>query len=112
MKALKYMNSVAIGIPMLLLISYPFFNQSSVIFAILSMIVTGIIQFVLALKLYVQSTDNLHLKIYFYAVLSFFVLWVINGLIDYNEIITYILFPTPIVLCIYLSVIIYSQPNE
>jgi hypothetical protein len=41
MKALKYMNSVAIGIPLLLLLSYPFYNQSSVIFAALSMIVTG-----------------------------------------------------------------------
>lgn len=112
MKALKYMNSVAIGIPMLLLLSFPFYNQSSVIFAALSMIITGIIQLILAFKLYVHSTNDLHLKIYFIAVLSFFALWVINGLIDYNEIITYILLPTPVLLCIYLSVIIYSQPNE
>ena len=112
MKTIKYINTVVVGIPLLLLLLYPILKESSFIYAALFAIITGIVQIALALKLASLNTNDLYIKIYFAFVLFFFALWIVNVAVDYNKIITYTLFPIPVVLSIYLSVIIYKKQNN
>ena len=109
MKTIKNLNTFAVGLPLVILITYPFFKEGSLLFALLSTIVTGFIQFCLGLKLIFEMPDDSKFQIYIVGVFAFFTLWFINNVIDYNDVLTYILFPIPLILAIYLSVLIYKK---
>jgi len=111
MKTIKNLNTFAVGLPLVILITYPFFKEGALLFALLSTMVTGFIQFCLGLKLLFEMPNNLKLQIYIVAVFLFFGLWFINNLIGYKDALTFILFPIPLILAIYLSVLIYKEPN-
>jgi apolipoprotein N-acyltransferase len=109
MKTVKKINTFAISLPLVILITYPIFNQAALLFALLSTMLTGFLQFSIGVKMLVDNPSDKKLQIYMIGVISFFLLWLINHLIDYNNFITYLLFPIPLLLAIYLSIIIYKK---
>jgi len=112
MKIIKYVNTFAISLPFLILLTCPFFEEGAVIFALLSTMLTGLLQFSLAIKMLIDNPNDKELQYYTIAVFSFFLLWLVNHLIGYNNFITYLLCPTPVFLAIYLSTIIYKKANQ
>ncbi|MES2862901.1 MAG: hypothetical protein V4666_02170 [Bacteroidota bacterium] len=114
MKTLKNLNTLAIGLPLTLLIIGLIINdpgQNFIGFALFSTMLTGLIQVLLGLFLLYKNPNNKFLKIYFNSVILFFLLWYINAEIIRSPIFTYFLIPIPMVLAIYLSIIIYKQKN-
>ena len=86
---MKNANIFAIGLPLLILITYPFFKEGSLLFALLSTMITGFIQVIIGLKLLFDAPSDRHNQIYIGATIAFFTLWFINAQIGYNDIITY-----------------------
>ncbi|KFF05320.1 hypothetical protein [Flavobacterium reichenbachii] len=113
MKIIKNINTFAIALPFAIAIIYPIF-EGALVFAALSTMATGFIQFSLGVKMLVDNPKNKDLQIYMSGVVIFFGLWYVNNLIDYKDFLTYILFPVPLILAIYLSLIIYKkeQPEK
>ena len=112
MKNINYLNYFAVGLPISILITYPLFKEGAIIFALLSTILTGLIQFILGIKMLIDEPKNKNLKTYIILVLSYFVLWFINSITGYNNILNYFLFAFPPILAIYLSVIIYKKAHN
>jgi apolipoprotein N-acyltransferase len=109
MKTIKNINTFAIGLPFAIAITYPIFTEGALFFAALSTMITGFLQLSIGVKLLIDNPQNRNLQIYISGVVFFFGLWLVNYLIDYNDLITYILFPIPFILAVYLSLLIYQK---
>jgi apolipoprotein N-acyltransferase len=109
MKAIKHINTFAIGLPFLILITYPIAKEAAFIFALLSTMATGFIQVVVAMKLLFEEPNNKNLQIYFAGVFLFFGLWIINSQLSYNANFEYLIFSLPALLALYLSILIYKK---
>ncbi|MFN4028026.1 MULTISPECIES: hypothetical protein [Flavobacterium] len=112
MKTIKSLNAFAVGLPFFILITYPFFSESSLIYSILSTMITGFIQVVLGLYLLFNEPKNSKLQLYIAAVVSFFSLWFINAQIGYYDALTFILFGIPALLAFYLTYIIHQKAKQ
>lgn len=110
MKDLKYLNTFAIGIPLFFLI-ISIFENSILILAAYSTMITGFLQIAIALIALFRIKKNFYIIIYLFLVALFFLLWYYNVNINYNDSWTWPLIFTPLFLCIYLSMIIYNQKN-
>ena len=108
MKILKHINTIAIIIPFILLLIATI-EEIFIYIAAYSTMLTGLIQVLLGLFLLYKHPKNKHLRIYIIAVILFFLLWFINAQINYLNIITFILFPIPLILATYFSLIIYKK---
>lgn len=108
MNIIKITNTIAIGIPLILSIIGIFFNEL-IFFAALSTMLTGLIQVILGTFKLLESENKKYYVIYCLGVVIFFLLWYLNSRIDYNNTLTFILFPIPLLLCIYLSILIYKE---
>ncbi|WP_329804623.1 hypothetical protein [Flavobacterium facile] len=112
MKLFKYINTFAIGLPLTLLLIGLIINdpgQNFIGYALFSTMLTGLIQVLLGLFLLYKNSKNKYLIIYIIAVILFFLLWFINVRINYLDIITCILFPIPLIIAAYFSLIIYKK---
>jgi hypothetical protein len=112
MKILKHINTFAIGLPITLLLIGLIINdpgQNFIGYALFSTMLTGLIQVLLGLFLLYKNSKNKYLIIYIIAVILFFLLWFINVRINYLDIITFILFPIPLIIAAYFSLIIYKK---
>jgi hypothetical protein len=112
MKALKVINTIAIGLPFLLLIIGLLINDSAgnyIAYALYSTMITGFIQVILGLILLIINPKNLYFIGYILIVVLFFSLWYFNMNIYYSDILSAILFPVPLLLAIYLSILIYKR---
>jgi hypothetical protein len=112
MKNINYFNNFAIGLPLIILITYPIFKESALFFSLLSTMLTGLIQVIIGIKMFQDEPNNKHLQIYITSVILFFLLWFINSNLQYYEIMSFILFSIPPVLAIYLSLIIYKKTKS
>lgn len=113
MKIIINLNTFALALPFIFLFAYPFVKEAVFFFSMLSTMVTGFIQVVLALILLIKEPKNVKVQLYLMLVLLFFLLWYINDMIGYNDVLTLILFMIPAGLALFLSVIIYKkQPHE
>ncbi|OUL64300.1 hypothetical protein B8T70_01000 [Flavobacterium sp. AJR] len=112
MKTIKNINTFAICLPFVLLLTYPIFKEVAFILALYSTMLTGFLQFSIGVKMLIDNPHDRALQTYMAVVASFFILWLINHRLNYNHFLTYILFPTPLLLAIYLSSIIYKKPNQ
>ena len=111
MKAIKYWNTFAIGLPITLGL-LGFTLNTLWYFAGLAIILTGLIQVIIGLKMLFDNPENKYLQIYAGSVGLFFITWVIDAGLDYLEILTYILVPIPFILMVYLTVIIYNYKKQ
>lgn len=109
MKAIKNTNTFAIGLPFALLLTYPIFKEVALILALCSIMLTGFLQFSIGVKMLVDNPHDKNLQAYMAGVVSFFIIWYINHYLNYNVFLNYILVPTPLLLAIYLSTIIYKK---
>ncbi|WP_395075316.1 hypothetical protein [Flavobacterium sp.] len=112
MKNINYLNYFAVGLPISILITYPLFKEGAIIFALLSTILTGLIQFILGIKMLIDEPKNKNLKTYIILVIVFFLTLFVTFSMQINEIIKYLLFAFPPILAIYLSVIIYKKAHN
>lgn len=108
MNKIKIINTFAIALPIVILISYPIYKEESFVFSLLSSMITGFVQVILGTLMLAKNSHNKDLQYYIFSVFSFFLIWFINALIGYNTIISFFLFPIPLILAIYLSVLIYK----
>jgi apolipoprotein N-acyltransferase len=109
MKTIKYINTFAIGLPFLIIIlAYPFLEQRALLFGLLSTMATGFIQFCIGVKMLFDNPRSKSLLGYILGVALFFFLWLLNENMSYNDM-SYYLFPIPLLLAIYLSIIIYKK---
>ncbi len=104
MKTLHYVNAFALGLPLLLgLIGFA--DNYLLFFAPLSTMVTGFLQVLVALILLFWIPKNIHIYIYFFFTILFFVLWLGFG-------IEYWLFVLPPLLAFYFTYILYNQKDK
>lgn len=108
MTTIKYLNTIAIGIPLILTI-LSIIDNGLIILAIYSTIITGVIQVLLGLIILIKEPRNKYIIIYFLVVIAFFSLWYFNVKIIYSDLLTFTLFPIPLILAIYLSILIYKK---
>jgi hypothetical protein len=108
MKTLKNLNSIALFIPLFLLL-FGLINPLGYFLATYSTIITGILQVIIGIVFWTRSKRNLNIKIYFSLVFLFFSLWYYNVNIKYIDLLTWPLIFTPLFLSTYLSIIIYNQ---
>ena len=108
MKTIKILNTFAVGLPLLLAIISLIVNELLIIAAYSTMI-TGAIQLLLGLFLFMKEPRNKYLILYLLVVIAFFSLWYYNVSISYCDYLGYILFPIPLLLAIYLSILIYKK---
>ena len=108
MKTIKYLNTIAIGLPLVLTI-LSIIDISLIILAIYSTMITGAIQLLLGLIILTKEPHNKYIITYFFVVITFFSLWYFNAKIIYSDILTFTLFPIPLLLAIYISILIYKK---
>lgn len=108
MTTIKYLNTIAIGIPLILTI-LSIIDNGLIILAIYSTIITGVIQVLLGLIILIKEPRNKYIIIYFLVVIAFFSLWYFNVKNIYSDLLTFTLFPIPLILAIYLSILIYKK---
>ena len=111
MKTIKYLNTIAIGIPIILTV-LSIIDNGLIILAIYSTIITGVIQVLLGLIILIKEPRNKYIIIYFLVVIAFFSLWYFNVKIIYSDLLTFTLFPIPLILAIYLSILIYKKEKS
>lgn len=112
MTALQKMNTLALAIPFAIAITAPIFKEGAIIFALLSTMLTGLIQFSLGVIMLIDNPKDTKIQVYITAVVLFFILWLFNSFIGYNNFINYVLVPVPLILAIYLSVLIYKEKES
>jgi hypothetical protein len=112
MKNINYLNYFAVGLPLFILVTYPIFNEGALVFALLSTMLTGLIQVILGIKMLLDEPKDKNLKIYITIVILFFILLFITARMQNNEIIKYLLFTFPPLLAIYLSLIINKKAGK
>jgi hypothetical protein len=108
MKTIKILNHIGIGTPLVLAFA-GIFDYVLIIWAIWSLVLTGAIQDLIGLCLLYRNPKDKLIISYIIGVVTFFVLWYLNVNIAYSEILSYCLFATPLILCVYLSYIVYSK---
>ncbi|KAF2333234.1 hypothetical protein [Flavobacterium daemonense] len=109
MRTIKNINTFAIALPFIIFLSTCIFGEGAIIFALLSTMITGLLQVLLGIKMLVDNPKARNLQIYISAVVLFFGLWFVNKLTGYHDFLSYILVPIPLILAIYLSIIIYKN---
>lgn len=107
MKNLQLINAFAIGLPIMLgLIGLG--NDEFLIFALVSTIITGIIQLILGVIFWTNQPDSILIKIYFGLVALYF----ISISSSMNLDLYVVLIGAPILLTIYLTVILHLPKKE
>ena len=115
MKTMKYLNTFAVVLPLILLVVGISINDSAgnyIAYALYSTIITGFIQVVLGIILFIKEPKNKNIVIYLLIVFIFFLLWYFNVKFIYSDYLTYFLFPIPFLLATYLSIIIYTKKDK
>lgn len=109
MKLIHRFNLFAIGLPILLGIVGTIFNYL-LIAALLSTMLTGLIQVILGIYLLFTYPKDTNLKIYLGTVIAYFIFWTIvgNSHLDINNFI-FVFAIIPVVLAIYLTAIIFKK---
>nr|WP_294784725.1 hypothetical protein [uncultured Flavobacterium sp.] len=111
MKTIEKLNTFAIGLPMLILLTYPIVKEGALFYALLSTIITGFVQVLLGIKLIFEQPKNRYIQIYIAGVILFFLLCIVQIEI-YNEYLRFLLLSFPPILAIYLSIIIYKKAKK
>ena len=109
MKTTKQLNTFAIGLPFLILLTYPIIKEGAIFYAMLSTIITGFVQVLLGIKMILEEPHNRYIQIYIGGVLLFFLIYFFQIEIYYNEYIRLMLITMPVILAIYFSVLIYKK---
>jgi hypothetical protein len=108
MNTFKKINYFAIGLPLISLLTYPAFGGGAVIFSLLSTMLTGFIQLILAILLLIEQPYHTHLRKYMISTVAFFSVLYLNLEVWNIDLLGSILVICPIILAIYLTIIIHK----
>jgi apolipoprotein N-acyltransferase len=108
MKNINKLNYFFVGVPTILCLA-GIFNEKFLFFGMLSTILTGLFQVVMAIKMLIDEPHNKQLQIYIAAVVFYFTTWIVFPEIEYKNILKFGLVIIPILLAFYLSIIIYKK---
>jgi hypothetical protein len=111
MKNINYLNYFFVGVPTILCLIGTL-NDSFLFFGLLTTILTGFFQVTIGLKMLIDEPNNKSLINYIVGVLTFFILWFIISIIEYQNPMFYILISMPPILAIYLSIIIHKKATK
>ncbi|SDJ58596.1 hypothetical protein [Flavobacterium noncentrifugens] len=103
MKDLKKLNTIALLMPVSTLLFYPWMKDGIFIFALLLTMVTGFLQAIAGLSFWWRFPKNNYIRVYLLSVIIFFPL---KYFTDQDW-----LWGIPLVLCLYLSILIYNSKN-
>lgn len=114
MKAIKILNTIAIGTPFVFLLMEVIYRDGGfAMFALLSTMFTGFVQVILGIFLMIRFPKNIHYKSYIIAVVLYFLVGLMVVFSDSNnDGFIYIFYIIPPCLALYLSILIYSRPNH
>ena len=113
MKAIKILNTIAIGTPFAFFLIDLLVQGGFSIFALLSTMFTGFVQVILGLFLMIRFPKNIYYKSYIIAVVLYFLVGFMVAFSDSNnDSFIYIFYIIPPCLAVYLSILIYSRPNN
>ena len=102
---MKTINTLALSIPLSIGFLGIIINDGFLTLAMISIMVTGFIQVVLGIFYWIQFPKKIHIKIYFFFVALFFLLLTLKIAVDW-------IWFLPPLLCVYLSIIIYSKKEK
>lgn len=97
---LKTFNSIALFIPIFFCL-LGLIAEGFLMLAVLSTMITGFIQIIIGISYWIKFPNSIHIKIYFLVVIIFFLLLFFKTTYDW-------IWFLPPVLCIYISILIYS----
>lgn len=112
MKTIKYINTFAISLPIVLGLIGIIIKDSAgnyLGYALFSTMLTGFLQVTLGLILFFINPKKLDIIIYLTAVILFFLLCYLNATYIDSDNLTYILYAVPPTLAVYISVLIYKK---
>lgn len=113
MKAIKIINTIAVGTPFVLfLIDLVIQDGAFSMFALLSTMFTGFVQVILGIILAIKLHNNIYFKIYLIGVVGYFFLAYLADEFNLSHGFSYFMFVIPLLLAIYLSILIYNQQNQ
>jgi len=101
MKILKIINTIAILLPLIIFGTYPIFKDDALFWSIYSTMLTGFLQVIIGLVIWIKDLKNTFIQLYLLGVIIFFI-----GVSITNSGIFWLM---PPILCIYLSNIIYKR---
>lgn len=111
MKTIKYINTFAVLLSFFLGLLGLILNDSAgnyIVLALYSTMLTGFIQVILGLIMFLRNTKNQLIIIYLVSVILFFLFWYFNVSIFNSDLLTYVLFIIPACSAIYLTIVIYK----
>jgi len=101
MKALKALNTIALAIP-ISIAALGVFDENFLLIALVLTMVTGFMQVVIGLLFWLEYRNNHYIQLYFFVVAAFFVMLLLEATNDW-------LWCIPPILCVYLSILIYTK---
>lgn len=108
MKIIKFINTFAIGIPILLILLILVDNEMQ-LYAMFSMVLTGVIQTILAIALWIKKRENVLIGFYFLLSISFFLIFFAFNNFKLDDVFSFKFWALPLFLAIYLSILIYKS---
>lgn len=107
MKNINRFNWLVVCMPILILATYPIYKESVFAFALLSMILTGLVQIVFSIIMLIDEPKNKFLLLYIVGVLFYFLsIYFVGTSIEDKQLVFIFYFVFACMLAIYLSLII------
>ena len=101
MNVLKTINTLALSIPIFFVI-LGIFDNNYFLTAIVSTMATGFLQIIIGIYFWYKNPNSIHIKVYFFLTLLFFIL--VNTKIQNDW-----YWSIPAFLCLYLTILIYTK---
>ena len=111
MKAIKYLNTFAIGVPIILILLAPF-DGEILFYSMFSMVLTGALQTILAIAFWIKNKNNFFIRIYFLLSIAFFLIFYVFNNFRLDDVFSFQFWAMPILLALYLSLIIYTWKEK
>ncbi len=112
MSNLFRLNLFFVGIPIILGLLGYFFDEALIYWALISTILTGLVQLIIGFGMYFDEPKDKLLRWYVILVVFFFSSWILSGLLkDSFDIMKFLIFLPPF-LAFYLTFIIYKKRNQ
>ena len=111
MKTIKYLNTFAIGVPIILVLLAPI-NGEMLFYSMFSMVLTGALQTILAIAFWMKNRKNVFIGIYFLLSITFFLVFYAFNNFRLDDVFSPQFWILPILLALYLSFIIYTSKEE
>jgi hypothetical protein len=111
MKSINYLNYFFVGLPIFFCL-IAIGNIGFLSYAMLSLILTGIFQIIIGIKMLVNEPHDKNLKIYATSVFLFFISIFVICKMELYSFLNYMLFGIPPVIALFLSIVIYKKANQ